>query len=185
MKKLFMLAVACMASVFTYADVELKSGSVTELKSPEASVLVTWDYDDMLIEGKSVNDFLAEKGSDWQKDYPSEVSASELAFGKVFNKKCKKFAKITDEAADAQYVFVIHVKKFNYGSTAAAVMLGGYARGAYVEGTVEVVSKANREVIAIVDFDCSGQSSYSNEQRRILAFMDFASDLAKLINKAK
>ena len=185
MKKMLLFAVACMTAMLTYADVELKDGSVVDLKSSEARTIVTWDYKNMLIEGKTVKAFLAEKGADWQKDYPAEVSASEGAFAAYFNKKCKKFVQVTNDKGASQYDFVIHVKNFNYGSTAAAVMFGGYSRGASMDGTVDIVSKATKKVIATVSFDCSGKAAYGNEQRRILVYQDFAKDFAKLIAKSK
>ena len=177
--------VALLVAMTSKADVELKSGSLAALKSSDARILVTWDYSKMLIEDKKVDVFLAEKGSDWQKDYPAEVAAGESAFDVTYNKKCKKFAQITDDEDAAQYEVIIHVKKFHYGSTAAAIMLGGWARGAHVEGTIEVVSMSDKKTIATVEFDCAGKASYSNEQRRVLAMVDLAEDLSKLVSKAK
>ena len=185
MRKAFLFLAAFMTAVLTFADVELKNGSVSDLKSPEARAVVTWDYNNMLIEGKTVKAFLAEKGADWQKDYPAEVSASESTFFAYWGKKSKKSVQLTYDKAEAQYEFVVHVKSFNYGSTAAAVMFGGYARGASMQGTVDIVSKASKKAIATVGFDCSGKAAYGNEQRRVLVYQDFAKDFAKLISKSK
>jgi len=185
MKRILLFAVALLSTVMALADADITSGSLSELKNGSARILVTWDYSKMLIEGKNPNEFLKEKGEDWVKDYPAEVTAGESAFDILYNKKCKKFAQITDDEDAAQYEFVIHVTKFNYGSTGVAIMFGGYARGAAVEGTVDVVSRNDKKVICTVEFDCSGPSAYSNEQRRILAMQDFAKDFAKLVGKAK
>ena len=184
MKKMIFLAVAVMSTAVAFADADLEKGSLSELKNPEARILVTWDYKKMLIEDKKPAAFLKEKGPDWEKDYPAEVAAGESAFDIYYNKKCKKFALITDDDEAAQYEMVIHVEKFHYGSTGAAIMFGGFSRGAHVEGTIDIVSRKTKKVIATIKFDCAGESAYSSEQRRVLAMQDLAKDLSKLVKNA-
>lgn len=179
------MLVACLLSLPVWADAEFTSGSLRDLKTPDARVLITWDYSHMLIEGMKPADFLKEKGSDWEKDYPAEVAAGESAFDILFNKKDKKYAQITDDEDAAQYEFIIHVDKFHYGSTGAAVVFGGFARGAHIEGTVEVIKLSDKTQIANLKFDCAGNAAYSSEARRVLAYQDLAKDLAKLIGKSK
>lgn len=185
MKKYLLLLVVAITSLTAWADADITSGSLRELKSSDVRVLVTWDYEKMLIEDKTPADFLKEKGADWEKDYPAEVAAGEAAFDVLFNKKDKKYALITDDEDAAQFEFVIHVDQFHYGSTGAAVVFGGFARGAHIEGTVEVVRMSDKAVIATIKFDCSGKAAYSNEARRVLAYQDLAQDLAKMIGKSK
>lgn len=185
MKKLIFLFAAFMISLTAMADADLKSGSMIDLKKSDVRVLVTWDYSKMLIEDKKPADFLKEKGADWERDYPAEVSAGEAAFDVQFNKKDKKYALITDDEDAAQYEFVIHVEKFHYGSLGAAIAFGGFARGAHIEGTVDVIKLSDKSKVATISFDCSGSAAYSNEARRVLAYQDLAKDLAKLVNKAK
>lgn len=180
-----MLFVVAFISLAAFADAEVESGSLKELKNSDVRVLITWDYSKMLIEDKTAEEFLKEKGAEWEKDYPAEVAASEAAFDVFFNKKNKKYCLITDDEDAAQYELVIHVDKFHYGSTAAAVMFGGFSRGAHIEGTVDVVNLLDKSVVATIKFDCSGAASYSNEARRILAYQDLAQDLAKRVSKAK
>lgn len=185
MKKVLLFLTVAMVSLSAWADAELKSGSLRELKSPDVRILVTWDYSKMLIEDKTPEEFLKEKGSDWEKDYPAEVAAGESAFDVLFNKKDKKYALITDDEDAAQYEFIIHVDKFHYGSTGAAIMFGGFARGAHIEGNVEVVKLSDKSTVANIEFDCSGSAAYGNEARRVLAYQDLAKDLAKMIGKGK
>lgn len=185
MKKLLFLAVALLTSVIAMADIEVKSGSMSELKNSDARIIVKWDYSKMLIEKKKPEVFLKEKGADWQRDYPSEVLAGEAAFMVWANKKCKKFAQITDMKADAQYEYIIHVDHFDYGSTAAAIMFGGFARGASMQGTIEVKNRKTKQTICTLEVDCAGKAAYGNEARRQLLMMDIAEDLAKTIKKAK
>lgn len=185
MKKYFLLIVAAIMSLSAWADSEFKSGSLRDLKNPDVRILVTWDYSNMTIEDKKPADYLKEKGADWEKDYPAEVSAGEAAFDVLFNKKDKKYALITDDEDAAQYEFVIHVDQFHYGSTGAAIAFGGFARGAHIEGTVDVIKLSDKSKVAVLSFDCSGKAAYSNEARRVLAYQDLAQDLAKLIGKSK
>lgn len=185
MKKYLLFFIVSMMSLTALADAEFKSGTLRDLKNPNVRILITWDYSKMMIEDKKPEDFLKEKGEKWENDYPAEVAAGEAAFDILFNKKNKKYALITDDEDAAQYEFVIHVDKFNYGSTGAAIAFGGFARGASIEGTVEVIKISNRSNIATLTFDCAGQAAYGNEARRILAYQDLAQDLAKLISKTK
>lgn len=185
MKKFLMLLVAAFISLSAFADAELESGSLKELKNSDVRVLLTWDYSKMLIEDKTEKAFLKEKGAEWERDYPAEVAASEASFDVFFNKKNKKYCLITEDEDAAQYEIIIRVEKFHYGSTAAAVMFGGFSRGAHIEGTVDVINLSNKSKVATIKFDCSGAASYSNEARRILAYQDLAQDLAKRVSKAK
>lgn len=75
--------------------------------------------------------------------------------------------------------------KFHYGSTGAAIVFGGYARGAHIEGHVEVIKLSDKSTVATIAFDCSGSAALGNEARRILAYQDLAKDLAKMVGKGK
>ena len=185
MKKILFTLAACLFAISAWADAKLVSGSMIDLKDSNARVLVSWDYTNMLVEDKKLNDFLKEKGADWERDYPAEVAAGESAFDIEFNKKDKKYALITDDDDDAQFEFVIHVEQFHYGSLGATIMFGGFARGAHIEGTIDVKNRKTNQTIATVKYDCAGSSAYSNELKRVLAYQDLAKDLAKLIGKAK
>lgn len=185
MKKYLFLLVAAIFSLTAWADSKLESGSLKDLKTPDARILVTWDYSKMLIEDKKPADYIKEKGADWERDYPAEVSASESAFDVWFNKKDKKYALITDDEDAAQYEFVIHIDELHYGSTGAAIVFGGFARGASLKGTVDVIKLSDKSKVATLSFDCSGSAALGNEARRVLAYQDLAQDLAKLIKKAK
>ncbi len=185
MKKHLLLLFVAMVSLKALANADIKGGSRRDLKNSDVRVLVTWDYEKMLIEDKTPAEFLKEKGSDWEKDYPAEVAASEAAFDVLFNKKDKKYALITDDEDAAQYEFVIHVNQFHYGSIGAAIVFGGFARGAHIEGTIDVIKLTDKTIVATIEFDCAGKATYSNEARRILAYQDLAQDIAKLIGKSK
>lgn len=185
MKKLLFCVLLVFTALTTWGDAKVKSGSMFPLKDANARVLVTWDYKNMLIEDKKPEVFLREKGPDWERDYPSELAAGESAFAVQFNKKNKKYAQITDDEDAAQYEMIIHVAKFHYGSMAAGIIFGSFARGAHIEGTVDIVDCATKNVIATAEFECAGDVSYSNEQRRVSACEDFAKDMAKLVSKAK
>ena len=185
MKKVLMLMVVAMVSLAAFADVKVENGSVGMLKDPDTRVLVTWDYSNLQIEGKKADDFLAEKGEEWIRDFPRETTASEAAFAVKYNQANKKFAQITDDDEAAQYELVIHLDWLHYGSTAAAVVFGGFARGANVKGTVDVVNMADKSVVATISFDSAGTACIGNENRRILAYYDLAECLYKIIKKSK
>lgn len=185
MKRILFSLVAAVFAMTAWADAEVTSGSLIDLKDSEARILVTWDYSKMLIEDQKPEAFLKEKGPDWERDYPAEVAAGESHFEVVFNKKDKKYALITDDEDAAQYEMIIHIDQFHYGSTAAAVIFGGFSRGATIEGTIDVVRLSDKSNVATIKYDCSGAAALTNEARRILAFDDLAQDIAKLVKKAK
>ena len=185
MKKILLFTFVVLAALTAWADANVQNGSMLPLKNADSRVFVTWDYSKMLIEDMKPEAFLKEKGADWERDYPAEVAAGESAFAASFNKKNKKYAQITDDEDAAQYQMIIHVNNFHYGSTGAAIMFGGFARGASIEGTAEIIEAGTKNVVCSLVFDCSGKSSYSNEERRVLAYQDLAQDLAKLVSKAK
>lgn len=185
MKKLILLSFVLLTALTTWADADIQSGSMLSLKNSDVRVLVVWDYSKMLIEDQKPDAFLKEKGPEWVRDYPAEVAAGESAFATQFNKKDKKYALITDDEDAAQYKMVFHVNNFHYGSTGAAIVFGGWARGASIEGVAEIIDMATKTVVCKVAFDCAGKSAYSNEERRVLAYKDLAEDMAKLVSKAK
>lgn len=185
MKKAFLFSMALFTVLCMWADADIQKGSMRDLKDANARIFVTWDYSKMLIEDMEPSAFLKEKGPDWERDYPAEVAAGESTFTVFFNKKSKKYAQVTDDEEAAQYEMVIHVDKFHYGSTGAAIMFGGFARGASIEGTAEVIEVSSKNVICVIDFECSGAAALGNEARRVLAYQDLAQDLAKLVSKGK
>lgn len=76
MKRILLMlsfVMCCVVSLFAKADVTLKSGSLSNLKTSKAKVFVVWDYSHATLEGKSVKAFLKEKGPDWERDYKSEI----------------------------------------------------------------------------------------------------------------
>ncbi len=189
MKRFVIFSMVMFITVTSWADANVKSGSMHACKNAATRITVTWDYSKMLIEDMTPEAFLKEKGPEWERDYPAEVAAGESAFAANFNKKNKKYAQITDDEDAAQYEMIIHVEKFHYGSTATAVIFGGFARGASLEGTVEIVDKATKSIICTINYDCAGKASgvkaYGSEGRRVYACEDLAKDLAKLVSKAK
>ena len=93
MKRIVLLLsfiVCCVMSVFAKADVTLKSGSLSPLKTSKAKVYVVWDYSHATLEGKDAKAFLKEKGKEWERDYQSELERAEANFMERFNDKTKE-----------------------------------------------------------------------------------------------
>ena len=86
---------------------------------------------------------------------------------------------------DKQQIQEIVSKYFVNQPVLKAWLFGSFARGAHIEGTADVVDCSTKQVIATIEFECAGESSYGNERRRIYAYEDLAQDLAKLVSKAK
>lgn len=189
MKKLIVSALVCaMASFNAFADVDVESGNLSDLKNKEVRVLIEFDYSQCKIEDKDVDAFLKEKGQDWVESYPNEIASAESSFIAKFNKK-SKYCKITSDEEIADYKLVFKITKFHYGSTGASVIFGGgftkKAGGASVVGVIEVLKNGDSKSVALLKVDGLGDSSWSNEARRINAYVDVAEDLAKVIKKAE
>lgn len=171
-------------------DMVLTSGSLSMFKDANARIYAEWDYSRCMIEDTPVEQFLEQKGPDWQRDYPNEISAAESAFMVRFNKKNKKYAQLTDDPDDTKYKMVIYVDKFHYGSTGASVIFGGglftkKVGGASIEGQIEIQNIYTTETIATFDFDCQGNSGLGNEERRSSCYANVADNLAKLMGKGE
>lgn len=91
MKKIlaFIMLCACVMTTQAKSDLQLKKGSIVELKGSNASLSIVWDYSNSTIEKKAIKDFLREKGADWEADYDNEIKKAEANFISRLNDKSK------------------------------------------------------------------------------------------------
>ena len=187
MKRILLMlsfVMCCVVSLFAKADVTLKSGSLSNLKTSKAKVFVVWDYSHATLEGKSVKAFLKEKGPDWERDYKSEIERSEANFMERFNDKTKSVT-ITDKKSEADYTIVIEVKDFHYRSTGVSVLIGFGAGDARMSALMNFYEKNGKQPFAIIDVDGVAGAGYGNEKRRVETYRELAEQVVKLIKKAK
>jgi len=187
MKKTLLTLFVILAGIVTATakpDVSLIKGSLLELKGSNAKIFVRWDYTKSTIEDKPVAAYLKERGADWERDYPAELTRAEKAFRERLGDKSKDVSTVTKES-EADYVIVMKVKDFNYGQTALAVTVGFGAGDARLSGTMEIYKKGQKEPIAVLDVDGVHGKGYGSELRRENTYRDLAENLAKLIKKAK
>ena len=78
---------ACVMTTQAKSDLQLKKGSIVELKGSNASLSIVWDYSNSTIEKKAIKDFLREKGADWEADYDNEIKKAEANFISRLNDK--------------------------------------------------------------------------------------------------
>lgn len=187
MKKTLLTLFVILAGIVTATakpDVTIIKGSLLELKGSNAKMFVRWDYTKSTIEDKPVAAYLKERGPEWERDYPAEISRAESAFRKRLGDKSKDVSTVTAES-DADYIIVMKVKDFNYGQTALAVTVGFGAGDAHLTGTMEIYKKGQKTPIAVLDVDGVPGKGYGSELRRESAYRELAENLAKLIKKAK
>lgn len=187
MKKTLLTLVIILVGVVTAtakSDVELQKGSLKDLKGSNAKVFVRWDYTNSTIEDQPVAAYLKERGAEWERDYPAELTRAERAFRECLNSKSKDIQVVTDEK-NADYIIVIKVRDFNYGQTALAVVVGFGSGDARLYGTMEIYKKGQKEPVAILDVDGVHGNGYGSELRRENTYRDLAENLAKMIKKAK
>ena len=184
MKRLF-VAIMCVMSVavtFAKSDLQVVSGSLSELKGSNAKVSVKWDYSNSTIEKQDIQAFLKEKGAEWERDYKAEIERAESNFASRLNEKSKDVVAV-EGAAD--YEIVIKVRDFDYGKTAMAVLIGFGSGDARLYGTMEIYKKGVAKPIAVLDMDGVPGDGYGNEKRRVEAYRELAELLAKQIKKSK
>ena len=187
MKRLFVSFVVVVAScvnVFAKSDLQLISGSLSELKGSKAKVCATWDYSNSTIEKQEIKAFLKEKGSEWERDYEIEIKRAEDNFLSRINDKTNDIQAIVDKDA-AEYEIIIKVRDFDYGKTALAVVVGFGSGDARLYGTMEIYKKGIEQPVAVLDVDGVPGGGYGNEKRRVEAYRELAELLAKLIKKSK
>lgn len=186
MKKylVFIMLCACAINVQAKSDLQLTSGSLSELKGSKAKVCATWDYSKSTIENQEIKAFLKEKGPEWERDYDAEIQRAEANFISRINDKTKDIQAITDKK-QADYEIVVKVRNFDYGRTALAVVVGFGSGDARIYGTMEIYKKGVKQPIAVLDMDGVSGDGFGNEKRRVEAYRELAELLAKLIKKAK
>ena len=184
MKRLFisLLCVVCTTMTFAKSDLQLISGSLSELKGSNAKVCAKWDYSNSTIEKQDIKAFLKEKGAEWERDYNSEIERAEANFLSRINDKSKDIVAV--EGSTADYEIVIKVSDFDYGKTALAVVIGFGAGDARLYGTVEIYKIGDSQPIAVLEMDGVSGSGYGNEKRRVEVYRELAELLSKLIKKA-
>ena len=166
------------------SDLKLMKGSVLELKGSKATICAKWDYSNSTIEKKSIEEFLEMKGEEWKRDYSTEIANAELNFiSRLRDKASKNVTPV--EGDDAEYMIIVKVRNFDYGSTSASVLFGFGSGDARLWGTMEIYKKGESEPIAIIDIDGAGGSGYGNEKRRVECYREIAELLADIFKKAK
>ncbi len=186
MKKFLFLMVALFSAMTMHAkdDVTIKSGSLSEIKAAGSSkVFIVWDYSAATLEGKNVTEFLKEKGEDWVQAYPGELAEAEAGFAKTVNES--KFVKVTTNKDEAQYIITIKAKNFDYGNTAASVIVGFGAGDAHLDAIVEFNKKGSKETLAVLDVDGVPGNGFGNERRRRNTYEELGEWVVKLIKKGK
>lgn len=186
MKKILfsIIAVFCSITAMAGDDVTIASGSLAEIKAAgEAKVYVEWDYSNATLEKKPVAEFLKEKGSDWESEYPGELRLAESELKKAFG-KCK-FVNLVESKDQAQYVFTIKMLDFHYGSTGAAVVIGWGAGDAHFDADITVTNTASQATVAVIKADGVPGGGWGNTKRRCDAYKELGEWFAKLVKKAK
>ena len=187
MKKSAIFLFILVASILTAAaksDVEVIKGSLAELKSSDAKMFVRWDYSNSTIEGKAVKTYLKEQGPDWERDYDAEIARAEENFRERLADKSSDVTTVTSEQT-ADYIIVMKVSDFQYGSAALSAAVGFGAGDAHLSGKMEIYKKGSKTPIAVLDVDGVPGAGYGNEIRRVNAYRELAENLSKLIKKAK
>lgn len=166
-------------------DVVLSSGSLSELvKAAPADVAIVWDYSNATLEGKNVDAFLQEKGSDWVSGYPEELNRAQTVFEKRLLKE-KKLFNVVEDQSKAKYIITIKVGDFYYGSTGMSIVIGFGAGNSSFKGTIEVTRQGESTPIAVLRAVGVPGSGMGNEARRIDAYKNLSKWVVKYVKKAK
>ena len=156
--------------------IEILSGDTYFLtKSAEAELV--FDYDNTVVEGKPLMEYLKGQGSDWVEEWPENQEFISGKFVEYLNGKSKGMTFVENEKAP--YQLLIHVDKMDFGSVAGNPF-NPYSGGAEVSGTVELVDASNGKTRLSMDFtDIQGVRQMSSTWRLEYAFIELAKRLVK------
>ncbi|MDR0828912.1 MAG: hypothetical protein LBN95_02220 [Prevotellaceae bacterium] len=183
MKKLLFTFVCLFGAMSLFAGnpVSVKSGDVSVLKDV-TTALLELDFSNATVEGKTIDEYLESRGSDFVRDFPQDKEYSALMFAAQYNKKNKGLHVATD-VSDAVLKFVIHVDKLDYGNAHGQFMPFASAKsgGCIISGTIDIIDLKTNEIVLTLSIDeVKGLANVSDKIRLGLCFFELGSSVAKV-----
>ena len=182
-----LLCLLCTVNLFGGNSVSVKSGDASVFKKASKALLEI-DYSSAKVGGKTLDDYLKERGDDFVRDWPRDKETAASYFKTRFNKKSKGM-QLTTDASSASYKIVIHVNNLDMGNPASAIVanavfgygIGAKAGGVIMTGTIDIIDMKTNEVVSVLYIDEVKGDGHPSETIRLgQMYVELATDICKL-----
>ena len=196
MRKWMMIALLTFVATVGFAkkklNVNVVSGDVSVVCQEGKTAAVEFNYDDLIIEGKPAQEYLANQSANHLKDWPEDNRKVATFFLEKWNEKNKDGLQLLEKGAKADYKMLIHVTYLDLGSTAGAMW--GLKRtdgGCIVTATITISDQRGNRIckLQVNELKGDGQKFWdigTNEvNRRSYAYEKMAKQVIGLAKEKK
>lgn len=185
MKRVFLYLVALFAITTASAQKLTYEGDITLLKTP-FSYDLTFDYDNLIVEGLPVDKYVAKLDAKAQEEWKKDIVpySEELGFALPFYISKKN----SIDKENPQYKFVLKLYSLDLGNVSGIFVPYTTFKtgGAVISGTLEVLDgKTNSSLILFTFNNIRGDVSYTKALRWEYAYAELGSRLKRAVKKAK
>ncbi len=185
MKRLFLFFAAVFAITTVYAQKLTYEGDITLLKKP-FSYDLTFNYDDLSVEGLPVSYYVAKLDAKAREDWNKEIVpySEELGFALPFYISKKN----SIDKENPQYKFVLKLNSLDLGNVSGIIVPYTTFKtgGAVISGTLEVFDgKTNTSLVVFTFNNIRGDVSYTKALRWEYAYAELGTRLKRAVKKAK
>lgn len=154
------------------------SGDASILRKPAKIFIQNINYDSCIIEGKPIDEWLAQKGDDFVRDWPNDQVRIKEYYVDKMAKRCKTLSLAPNEAS-AEYVMKTYILKMVPGHY-TPVIPAQRAAAARLWGVIEISSGAETKLVLSINELRGYTTSASMVSRFQIAFEELARYLAKM-----
>jgi hypothetical protein len=178
-----LLGFTCM---FAGSPLKIMSGTPAVLNNA-GDVAFSIDYSNATIEGKTVAEYLKDRGDTYTADWPADNIKLYNSFVGIFNRKNDLKIKLVDEKAATKYKMIWHINALDMGNTAASFLsLSMKGGGAIMSGTLNVYDTTTHQSVASIAIgDIKGITSHQESMRRMMVAISAGKAVAKFFNSNK
>lgn len=191
MKKLLLIILALGAMTAASAQKESLTyeGNVLMLKG-NGSYDIKFDYSDLYVEGKQLDEFLASKDEKFRYDWESNIVVGAEQYGRAVPTFInKKFAYNTE---NPEYIFVLKITSLMLGSVGPQFnpFAGPKDGGATISGQIDIIQASTNEKVGALHFNnvkgfAGTGLDFSDRARWQMAYLALGTAYKKMLKKVK
>jgi hypothetical protein len=190
MRKLLLIILALGAMMTASAQKQSLTyeGNVLMLKG-NGSYDVKFDYSDLFVEGKQLDEFLASKDEKFRYDWESNIVVGAEQYGRAVPAFINK--KFVYNPENPEYIFVIKLNSLMLGNAGAQFnpFGGAKAGGAVICGQIDIIQASTNEKVGALHFnELKGFASgfdFSDRARWQMAYVALGTAYKKMLKKIK
>lgn len=190
MRKLLLIILALGAMMTASAQKQSLTyeGNVLMLKG-NGSYDVKFDYSDLFVEGKQLDEFLASKDEKFRYDWESNIVVGAEQYGRAVPVFINK--KFIHNPENPEYIFVIKLNSLMLGNAGAQFnpFAGAKAGGAVISGQIDIIQASTNEKVGALHFnELKGFASgfdFSDRARWQMAYVALGAEFKKMLKKVK